>query len=563
MVLAAALFVLPATVSAEPVPTDVWFFGANTAFRDGGSPHPLALGLNHVVSAAAGSNYALFVNDDGTVLGLGTNTVGQLGNGTISDHESSPTQVKNLSGVTQVAAGEMSLALKNDGTVWAWGKQALGDGDHGPGIDVTTSTTPVQVKVSDVKAIAAGGNFVMALKNDGTVWMWANYGGDFYDTATLGQIALSHHLEAIVPMQVHNLSGVKAISAGSGFGLALKNDGTVWAWGNPGTPDTQPHPNPVQISGLDDVIQISAGGNTSYALKADNTVWAWGKNGSGQLGLGTITSANVSTPTPTRIPTLDHVISIASGGGHALALKDDGSVWSWGYGGLGETGEFTSQVNIGSALKATPSIVPGLPGGAIAIFSGPTAEQSLVVAPTGQPQAAATPVPQPQPAQTNITAPVDNAPTPQPEQPADTRPAAGEPCTTGTPSDAVTQDILNAINVANQAWSYAMRSGDASGLSQAVAGDLLQSDLADVSREISQGTLIQEVSTSFIFNDVTVDTPCHAVVHSTETWHEEDFNSQTHALLATSRDLTYAETYIVEFRDGGWIAISDDLVPIS
>jgi len=76
----------------------------------------------------------------------------------------------------------MSLALKSDGTVWAWGKQALGDGDHGPGIDVRTSTTPVQVKISDVKAISAGSKFVMALKNDGTVWMWANYGGDFFMT---------------------------------------------------------------------------------------------------------------------------------------------------------------------------------------------------------------------------------------------------------------------------------------------------------------------------------------------------------------------------------------------
>ena len=99
---------------------------------------------------------------------------------------------------------------------------------------------------------------------------------------------------------VSSLSGVTAVSGGSSYSLALKNDGTVWAWGSNssgqlGTGNTTNSKVPVQVPSLSGVIAIAAGTSGlnyhSLALKADGTVWAWGDNNYGQLGTGNTTES--------------------------------------------------------------------------------------------------------------------------------------------------------------------------------------------------------------------------------------------------------------------------------
>ncbi len=118
------------------------------------------------------------------------------------------------------------------------------------------------------------------------------------------------------PAQVSGLTGVTAVAAGSFHSIALKNDGTVWVWG--GNPDGQVgngtsdpyNRTPVQVSGLTSVTVIAAGSQHNLALKSDGTVWAWGENSSGQLGIG-ITGNSINAPV--QVSGLSGVMAIAGG----------------------------------------------------------------------------------------------------------------------------------------------------------------------------------------------------------------------------------------------------------
>jgi hypothetical protein len=193
-----------------------------------------------------------------------------------------------------------TVALNSNGTVVAWGDNQSGQTTGTPAIIPPYSVTanPVTlngVVLSDVKAIAGGGSHTVALKNDGTVVAWG-YGGYFQTTIPAG------------------LSNVTAIAAGYMHTVALKSDGTVVAWGsNLEGQTTVP-------AGLSNVTALAAGWGHTVALKSDGTVVAWGRNGDGQA----------SVPAG-----LSNVMAITAGTEHTVALKSDGTVVAWGFNGYG------------------------------------------------------------------------------------------------------------------------------------------------------------------------------------------------------------------------------------
>ncbi|MBV8839796.1 MAG: RCC1 repeat-containing protein, partial [Alphaproteobacteria bacterium] len=242
-------------------------------------------------------------------------------------------QVKELSGITAVVAGDRHcLALKADGTVWAWGNN--GSGRLGDGTRNSTSTPTQVVGVSDITAIAAALGHSLALKKDGTVWAWG-----YNDDGELGDGKRKDRFNAF---QIPNLAGVKAIAAGSHHSVALKNDGTVWVWGGQRDHVTTPR----RLVGLDRVVAVSAGGWYSLALKDDGTVWAWGSIANGEED---DTTMNEVIKKPVQIKGLTNVVGISNGLWHALALKKDGTVWGWGrnyFGALGDGTETTRPVPV-------------------------------------------------------------------------------------------------------------------------------------------------------------------------------------------------------------------------
>lgn len=309
---------------------------------------------------AGGAEVNILVTGDGSVWTWGANT---LGDGTFVGRDV-PAWVSGISGITSVSTSYYHiLALKEDGTVWSWGGNwggQLGDGT------TWDRSVPGQVvgaagalSLGDMKAVAAGWDHSLALKNDGTVWAWgANWSGQLGDNTTTNRS---------VPARVQGgLTTVKAIAAGDQFSLAVKEDGTVWAWGRNGTGQlgdnsTTDRTLPVQVATITGVKAIAAGADFGMALLSDGTVWTWGGNGEGQLGDGTTTMKTA----PAQVPGLTGVQAIAASWSHAVALKTDQNVLVWGSNWRGQIGNGTI------TMQLTPSVVSGL---APAVMIGAGAE---------------------------------------------------------------------------------------------------------------------------------------------------------------------------------------------
>ncbi|MDT5270659.1 MAG: hypothetical protein QOH49_2845, partial [Acidobacteriota bacterium] len=325
-------------------------------------------GVRAVSAGGVGSPYyshTVVLKNDGTVWGWGGDISGELGDGTSSTTTTVPVLVYDFANASAIGTGSYhTIALKSDGTVWGWGSNQYGQLGFQEQFN-TSSSRPRQVPgVSGIVAISAGGGHNLALKSDGTVWAWGSN--------TNGQVGNGTYTQTIWDaVQVGGLSNVKAVVAGPSYSLAIKNDGTLWGWGasRQGSsqvgvlglpPNSFSTPTPVQIGGITNVAAVAAGGTHVVAIKTDGTLWAWGDNQYGQLGDGT----NTANATPHQLSGLSNVAAVSAGSEHTLALRADGTVWSWGHNIGGALGDGTT-----TDRKVPVQVAVG--GAAIAIDAGP------------------------------------------------------------------------------------------------------------------------------------------------------------------------------------------------
>jgi alpha-tubulin suppressor-like RCC1 family protein len=261
---------------------------------------------------------------------------GSLGDNT-QTHKSSP--VQTVAGGTnwkQVSSGAgQNGGIKTDGTLWLWGYGVGGGlGDN----SIISKSSPVQTIAGGTnwKQIACQNGYVTAIKVDGTLWSWGrNYGGELGDNTII-------HRSSPVQTIAGGTNWKQIASGHPGIPAAIKTDGTLWLWGTNGAGQLGNNSiidrsSPVQtVAGGTNWKSVSTGAANWAAIKTDGTLWTCGYNFYGQLGDNTTT--NKSSPIQT-IAGGTNWKQVSCGWTHTVAIKTDGTLWTWGQDNYGQLGD--------------------------------------------------------------------------------------------------------------------------------------------------------------------------------------------------------------------------------
>jgi alpha-tubulin suppressor-like RCC1 family protein len=345
-----------------------WALGTGSgSVKVTGTGTPSSLTLNSAfrkISNSSAFGTTLALKSDGTVWAWGKGTGGELGNGANSSSQV-PVQVSTATGMTNVvdisAAFYHSAAVTASGTVWVWGDNNNYQFGNGTNNSPASSNVPVQVPgLSNIVAIDGSQWYLVALAADGTVYTWGN---DFYGR-TLGRNAIGY---VTTPTVVTGISNVKMISVSSHSSVytttwALKNDGTIWRWGDVpcvGGGGYAYLPAMLPNATYSNVISIGAAGMGMVLLQQNGTVraCAWSSSAAitGQGAGSGISDATVA------IPGLSNIVSISTGvGNHVFAMTATGTVYGWGSNNYRQVSSSTASTTIYSPMAVPELQKPSL-----------------------------------------------------------------------------------------------------------------------------------------------------------------------------------------------------------
>jgi alpha-tubulin suppressor-like RCC1 family protein len=320
--------------------TPVTTFAGGTNWADTSTGEP-----EELYTLSAGYRTSAAIKTDGTLWTWGSGTNGRLGTNDTTQRNTPVTTFAGGSSWKQVSlADNHTAAIKTDGTLWTWGFGSSGQlGTN----DTTDRFTPVTTFAggTDWKQVSVGSyifsvgisvenySHTAAIKTDGTLWVW---GYNYY-----GQLGTNDTTDRFTPVTTFaGGTDWKQVSSGNIHTTAIKTDGTLWVWGynygGLGTNDETNRSTPVTtFAGGTNWKQVSSGSFHTAAIKTDGTLWTWGFGSSGQLGTNDIIDR--STPVTTFAGGSSWK-QMSAGGAHTAAIKTDGSLWTWGFGGNGTLG---------------------------------------------------------------------------------------------------------------------------------------------------------------------------------------------------------------------------------
>lgn len=328
-------------------------------------------------TASVGTNHVLALKSDNTLWLWGAGGSGALGQYFDTANRSSPVQLVSGSSYrwtcpTGGSCFSAAIATKRFfsgplNSIFVWGSNSTGQ--HGTG-NTVSYTFPVPGPSGAWRDIVAGPVNMSGIRDDGTLWSWgSNANGRLGDNTGTNRSS---------PVQITGGGTWRTVATSSAGGhmAAIKDDGTLWLWGNNGSGQlgdgtTTARSSPVQtVSGGNDWKQVSVGGLHTAAIKNDGSLWLWGSNQFyapiGQLGDGT--STNRSSPVQTSAGGTNWRC-VAAGQYHTIATKTDGTVWGWGLNSTGQLG-----INA-SGNRSTPTQVGAstrwrsISSGAFTVFS--------------------------------------------------------------------------------------------------------------------------------------------------------------------------------------------------
>jgi alpha-tubulin suppressor-like RCC1 family protein len=315
-------------------------FSTLTGLNDGVTrSSPTQIGGNNVWSKIAfGGANALAIKTDGTLWAWGGNSTGSMGLN-ISTTKSSPTQVGTSADWANVFTGsnaQPNAAVKTNGTFWIIGGEN-GNGQLGLN-DRVHRSSPVQLgsgtnwSAGEFKIATGDQGGMHAIKTDGTLWSWGEN--------IQGSLGTNNTVYRSSPVQVGTDTSWSTIAAGTRGVVAVKTNGTLWTWGNAangqlGTNNTTPiKSSPTQVGSETTWLQATGTFYARYAIKTDGTLWAWGKNDYGQLGL----NDRVYKSSPTQVGSGTDWNKVYSMDANAMATKTNGTLWAWGSSFNGQLG---------------------------------------------------------------------------------------------------------------------------------------------------------------------------------------------------------------------------------
>jgi alpha-tubulin suppressor-like RCC1 family protein len=271
-------------------------------------------------AVAIGSNHGVILASDGSlwtwgetgfgwqVLGLGSNVRTQACLRRIGEE---------TNWVNIAVGGSTTLALKSDGTIWAWGENIYGQ--LGDGSKVREQASPVRsVSGDDWKQVATAGPHSVALKRDGTLWSWGNnWAGQLGDGTTN---------YSRMPVRVGSSTNWTRIWANLIENVGQQTDGSLWFWGWDYTRSERGSsiPLPTRVSPDTNWVDVGMGDWMVFAIKSDGTLWAWGREA--HLFTGATNAKTNSSPLRVGADT-DWRASAPFCQKHPAFLKRDGSLW--------------------------------------------------------------------------------------------------------------------------------------------------------------------------------------------------------------------------------------------